>query len=74
MKINSNRILLAADQLINSNRFSPLIDADMDLNQISECLIDTVWTESKQLQATTAPTEFWSKPLSKKQIFTIKNL
>ncbi|OLY85435.1 hypothetical protein AYI68_g374, partial [Smittium mucronatum] len=50
IKINANRILLAADQLINSNRFSPLIDADMDLNQLSEGLIDTVWAESKRLQ------------------------
>ncbi|OLY79206.1 hypothetical protein AYI68_g6730, partial [Smittium mucronatum] len=34
IKINANRILLAADLLINSNRFSPLIDADMDLDQL----------------------------------------
>ncbi|OLY80464.1 hypothetical protein AYI68_g5434 [Smittium mucronatum] len=47
----------AADQLINSNRFSPLIDADINLNQLSEGLIDTLWTESKRIQATTAATE-----------------
>ncbi|OLY80427.1 hypothetical protein AYI68_g5474, partial [Smittium mucronatum] len=57
IKIKANRILLAAGQLINSNRFSPLIDADMDLNQLSEGLIDTAWTESKRLQTTTAATE-----------------
>ncbi|OLY80091.1 hypothetical protein AYI68_g5821, partial [Smittium mucronatum] len=45
----------------------------MDLNQLSEGLIDTVWAESKRLQATTAATEVWSKPLSKKKISTIKN-
>ncbi|OLY78791.1 hypothetical protein AYI68_g7155 [Smittium mucronatum] len=73
IEINANRILLSADQSIKCNRFSPLIDADMDLNQLPEGLIDNEWTESKRLQFSTAATEVWSKSLSKKTISTIKN-